>query len=392
MRRTRMLWESFVMRFEEILSRYRKQRLTASEAGELLGMSERHFRRLRGRYEEEGAAGLADRRLGRASPRRVPAATVSAMCALYRERYRGFNAKHFHEHLQRHHDYKLSYSFTRLALQSAGEIKKTKRRGGHRQRRPRRPCVGMMVHQDGSRHEWLPGRTIDLIVTMDDATNEIYSAFLVEEEGTMSSFQGLGEVIAQHGLFCSLYTDRGGHYFYTPKAGEPVDKDQLTQVGRALKQLGIEHIAAYSPQARGRSERLFATLQDRLPKELLLAGITDLHAANRFIAEVYLPIHNARFKLKPEQPDSAFVRDRAGAARDILCLQEERVVGNDNTVRYHNLILQLPPSPLRPHFVKLKVRVHEYPDQTLAVFHGPRCLARYAPDGQWLERATQQAA
>jgi LmbE family N-acetylglucosaminyl deacetylase len=387
-----MLWESFVMRFEEVLSRYRRQRLTATEAGELLGVSERHFRRLCGRYEEEGVGGLADRRLGRVSPRRAPAATVSAMCELYRDRYRGFNAKHFHEHLQRHHDYKLSYTFTRLALQSAGELEKTKRRGGHRQRRPRRPCVGMMVHQDGSRHEWLPGFMLDLIVTMDDATNEIYSAFLVEEEGTMSSFQGLHEVVARHGLFCSLYTDRGGHYFYTPEAGEPVDKNQPTQVGRALKQLGIEHIAAYSPQARGRSERMFGTLQDRLPKELGLAGITDRHAANRFIAQSYLPIHNARFKLKAELPQSAFVPDRSGAARDILCLQEERVVGNDNTVRYHNLILQLPPSPLRAHFVKAKVRVHEYPDGTLAIFHGPRRLARYAGDGQCLDHATRQAA
>ncbi len=394
MRRTTMLWETFVMRFEDVLSKYRKQRLTATEAGELLGMSERHFRRLCGRYEEEGAVGLADRRLGKPSPRRMPEAEVEAMRALYRTRYRGFNAKHFHEHLQRHHDYKLSYTFTRLALQSAGEIKKAPRRGGHRQRRPRRPLVGMMLHQDGSRHEWIPGldRLLDLIVTMDDATNEIYSAFLVEEEGTMSSFCGFLEVIERRGLFCSLYTDRGGHYFYTPTAGAPVDKDQLTQVGRALARLGIEHIPAYSPEARGRSERMFGTLQDRLPKELRLHEITTLEAANRFIAEVYLPSHNARFKVQAEQPGTAFVPDRAAAFRDILCVQEERVVGNDNTVRYRGLSLQLPPSPLRPHYVKVKVRVHEYPDHTLAVFHGPRCLARYTADGQLRAHATKQAA
>ena len=199
---------------------------------------------------------------------------------------------------------------------------------------------------------------------MDDATSCIYAARLVEEEGTMSSFLGLREVIAKHGLFCALYTDRGSHYFETPVAGGKVDKDNPTQVGRALAQLAIQHIPAYSPEARGRSERMFGTLQDRLPKELRLAGITTLEAANRFIAEVYLPAHNARFAVKPTQPGSAFVPDPAGIWRNSLCVQEERVVGNDNTVRYHRLTLQLPQSPLRPHFVKATVRVHHYPDET----------------------------
>jgi transposase len=394
MRRTPVLWETYVMRFEEVLSRYRRRRLTASEAGELLGMSERHFRRLGERYEEEGAAGLADRRLGKPSPQRTPAATVASMLALYRDRYRGFNSKHFHEHLQRHHGYKLSYTFVRLALQGAGEIKPRRGRGGHRQRRPRRPVVGMMLHQDGSSHEWIIGlgRRLDLIITLDDATSAIYAAFLVEEEGTMSSFEGLAQVIARHGLFCSLYTDRGSHYFETPVAGGKVDKDKPTQVGRALAQLGIEHIPAYSPEARGRCERAFGTLQDRLPKELRLHRITTIEAANRFIAEVYLPEHNARFAVPPEQPDSAFVPDRTAAYREILCVHEERVVGNDNTVRYQNLVLQLPPSPLRAHFVKAKVRVHHYTDDSLALFHGPRCLARYTAQGALLSHANQQAA
>jgi hypothetical protein len=219
----------------------------------------------------------------------------------------------------------------------------------------------------------------------DDATSAIYSAFLVEEEGTQSSFRGLAEVIAKHGLPCALYTDRGSHYFHTPKAGEKVAKDQPTQVGRALAQLGIEHIAAYSPEARGRSERAFGTLQDRLVKELALAGITTVEAANGFIRDVYLPEHNTRFALAPEQPESAFVADRAGAHQDILCVQEERVVGNDNTVRYRGRSLQIPPSPIRPHFVKLRVRAHDYPDGTLAIFHGPRCLARYRADGSPLD-------
>jgi len=198
--------------------------------------------------------------------------------------------------------------------------------------------------------------------------------------------RGLAEVIAKHGLPCALHTDRGSHYFHTQTAGEKVAKAQPTQVGRALAQLGIAHIAAYSPEARGRSERAFGTLQDRLCKELALAEITTVEAANRYIEEVYVPDHNTRFAVKPEQPESAFVADRAGAHRDILCIQEERVVGNDNCVRYRGLSLQIPPSPIRPHFVRLRVRVHDYPDGTLAIFHGPRCLAWYRADGSPLDQ------
>jgi hypothetical protein len=227
---------------------------------------------------------------------------------------------------------------------------------------------------------------------MDDATSEIYSAFLVEEEGTMSTFRALAEVIAAQGLPCALYTDRASHYFVTPKAGEKVAKDQLTQVGRALAQLGIEHIPAYAPEARGRSERAFGTLQDRLPKALALAGIATVEAANRFLGEVYLAEHNARFAIAPEHPETAFVADTAGVHRDLLCVHEERVVGNDNCVRYQGLSLQIPPSPIRPHFVKARVRVHDYPDGTLAIFHGPRCLARYWADGSPLDHVQPLAA
>jgi hypothetical protein len=312
----------------------------------------------------------------------VPADQLHKMLTLYRERYGGFTAKHFHDKLRQHHGFTLGYTWTRLRLQAAGLVPKAERRSAHRKKRPRRPLRGMMLHQDGSSHRWLPAldRELDLIVTMDDATSEVYSAFLVAEEGTMSSFQALTEVIGAQGLPCALYTDRASHYFFTPKAGEKVAKDQLTQVGGALAQLGIEHIPAYAPEARGRSERAFGTLQDRLPKELELAGITTVEAANRFLRETYLPEHNGRFAVPPEHPETAFVADLAGVHRDILCVQEERVVGNDNTVRYRGLSLQIPPSPIRPHFVKARVRVHDYPDGMLAIFHGPRCLARYRAD------------
>ena len=252
----------------------------------------------------------------------------------------------------------------------------------------------MMLHQDGSRHAWLAGRApLDLIVTLDDATSEIYSAFLVEEEGTASTFRALKQVFAEHGLPGALYTDRGSHYFHTPEAGGKVDKGRRSQVGRALHRLGIEHIAAYSPEARGRSERAFGTLQDRLVKELALAGIAEIEAANRFIEERYSPDHNRRFAVPPELEDPAFVPlVRPGQVDDILCIQTERSVANDNTVRYGNRVLQIPADRHRRHYVKARVRVHEYPDGTLAVFHGPRCLARYRADGEPIDSPTRQAA
>jgi transposase len=372
------------MRFESLLDRHERGELDQQEAAEMLGIGERTFRRWRDRLRDEGPAGLRDRRIGKPSSRRAAVAEIQRMLGLYEERYGGFTVKHFHEQLVKRHNYKLGYTVTRLSLHSAGLVKPAPRRSAHRRKRPRRPLVGMMLHQDASRFAWLPGdaRQYDLVVTLDDATSAIYSGFLVEEEGTQSSFRALAEVIDKHGLFCELYTDRGSHYFHTPKAGEPVSKTVRTQVGRALAQLGIRHIAAYSPEARGRSERAFRTLQDRLPKELALAGITTIAAANRFIAERYLPEHNAAFAIAPEEAGSAFVADPAGAARAILCLQEERRVGNDNTVKWRGLALQIPPSPLRPHFVRATVRVHEYPDGRLAIFHGPHRLAEYDPDGK----------
>jgi len=354
------------------------------EAGELLGVSERQFRRYRERYEEEGVAGLIDRRLGKASPKRVSAREVRLMLELYRDCYRGWNVKHFHEHLVRDHNFQWGYTWVKTQLHAAGLVERATRRGAHRRKRERKPCAGMMLHQDGSRAVWLDGQPmLDLIVTMDDATSTVYSAFLVEEEGTASTLRALLEVFTAHGLPGSLYTDRGSHYFHTPKAGEAVDKERLTQVGRALDRLGIEHIPAYSPEARGRSERMFGTLQDRLPKELRLAAIGDVESANRFIREVYLPTHNARFARSPAIAESAFVSlaDPVGLA-EILCIEEQRVVARDNTVAYAGLRLQLPQSPARAHYVKARVKVHEYPDGALAVFHGPRLLARYDAAGQ----------
>ena len=373
-----------MQKFENVLHRWERKELSAIEAGEILGVSERQFRRYRQRFAEDGLAGLADRRLGKASGKRVPVDKIVWMLGQYRTHHMGWNVKHFHEHLQRQHDFGWGYTWTKMQLQAAGFVERAARRGPHRRKRPRKPCVGMMLHQDGSPFAWLEGAPeLDLIVTLDDATSKIYSAFLVEEEGTVSAFQALLDVFTAEGLPSSLYTDRGSHYFFTPAAGEAVDKKRLTQVGRALARLGIEHIPAYSPQARGRSERMFATLQGRLPKELSLFGITDIVAANRYIREVYLPLHNEQFATPPQLPDSGFVAvsDPASLA-DILCIEQDRVVSRDNTVAYEGRRLQLPESPARAHYVKANVKVHEYPDGTLAVFHGPRRLARYTAQGE----------
>jgi len=379
MRRAAALWEVFVTRFEETFELYRRQRLTGEEAGELLGMSGRHFRRLCVRYEEDGIEGLRDRRIGKVSPRRAPERELERMQELYRERYGDFTVKHFHEQLVRRHGYRLCYTVTRLSLQAAGLVAKAKRRGAHRKKRVRRPLPGMLLFQDGSTHRWIAAleRDLDLVVTLDDATGEIYSAILLEQEGTLSSFLGLAETITKHGLFGALYTDRGSHYFVTPKGGGKVDKAQLTQVGRALSQLGITHIASYSPQGRGRMERVFGTLQKRLPQELRLARIKTVAGANRYLTERFVPDYNARFAVPAAEPGSAFIAYVGRPIEDVLCIQEDRVVGADNCVSWNRRSLQIPPQHHRRHYVRAIVRVHEYPDGHLAIFDGPRCLARF---------------
>ena len=392
MRRTEALQGARMAVFLNLLRRWESAELNQEEAAELLGVSERTFRRWTRRYDEEGEAGLLDRRLGKASGRRVPADRAEEVERLYRERYQGFTVKHFHEHLVKDHGFGWGYTWLKLHLQWAGVVPKAPRKGAHRRKRERRPLPGMMLHQDGSRHAWLEGQAaLDLIVTMDDATGAIYSGFLIEEEGTASTFRALKEVFSAHGLPMSLYTDRGSHYFRTAKAGE-IDRGCPTQVGRALAQLGVEHIGAFSPQARGRSERAFQTLQDRLVKELKLAGITTIEAANAFLREVYLPDYNARFAVEPAGEGSAFTPIPGFDLDEILCVEEERQVGQDNCVSYRTLKLQIPESPMRPHFVKARVKVHVYPDGSHALFHGPRCIGRYDEKGRLKDDGPVQRA
>ena len=373
MRPKAALHEVLKMRFFDVISRFTAGELGCDQASEILGVSASTFYRMRKRFEDEGGNGLVDRRIGKMSARRIPADEAMRLISLYETRYYDFTVKHFHEKLPEH-GLKWSYTCVKNKLQDAGVVKRVAKRGQHRRKRPRKALPGMMLHQDGSSHEWVPGKKWDLIVTMDDATSESYSMFFCEEEGTMSSFFGLRETMKEKGLPCSLYIDRASHYFVTETAGGKVSKTRLTQVGRAMRQLGIEMIPAYSPEARGRSERMFGTLQRRLPQELRLRGITDMQSANRFLQEVYLSEHNARFAKQAQSAGSAFTPLMGFALGDVLCIQEERIVAHDNTVQYKGRGLQILEDASRCSFAKCKVRVHEYLNGSLAVFHGPRKL------------------
>lgn len=392
MKRTEWLQETRKMRFEEAYAGWQEGRLTQEEAARLLGLCDRTFRRYLDRFHEAGVEGLIDKRLSQVSQRRAPVDEVMATVGLYRSRYRGWNVKHFYAWYCRDHAGQRSYTWVKNTLQAEGVVSRAPKRGTHRKRRERSPLPGMMIHQDGSTHEWVSGQKWDLIVTMDDATNEQYSMFFVEEEGTLSSFRGVDEVIAGHGLFSSFYSDRGSHYWHTPTAGGKVDKANPTQFGRALKQLGIEMIAAYSPQARGRSERMFRTHQERLPKELAAAGITGMAAANHYLASVYRRAFNAEFVQPAMEEGSAFVPWIGSGLDDILCEQFERTVGNDNCARFENLVLQIPPDRHRCHYVKAKVRVQRYPDGRLVIFHGPRKLATYDALGKEIKQKNKAVA
>ena len=384
MRRTEMLQEIRRMRFEEVYDVWDKRRLTQEEAAQILGVSDRTFRRYINRYEDMGVGGLSDRRLTQASIRRAPVDEVIEVVDRYGNYHRGWNVKHFYSWYRKDGGTR-SYTWVKNTLQSKGLVIKSTKRGVHRKRRERAHLPGMMLHQDGSTHEWVLGKKWDLIVTMDDATNEHYSMFFVEEEGTASSFQGVRDVIIKKGLFSSLYTDRGSHYWFTPKEGGKVSKTQLTQFGRAMKSLGIQMIAAYSPEARGRSERVFETHQDRLVKELAFHKITEMNDANHYLAQVYLPAYNAEFILPAPEEGSAFIPWPGENLEDILCEQEERTVSADNCVSFEGMKLQIPANLYRCHYVRVRVRVHRYLDGSLAVFHGPRKLADYDLQGKLKE-------
>jgi transposase len=366
------------MKLQDVMLRAMAKRITWYQAAEILGISCRQMQRWKTRFEREGYEGLFDRRRGIPSPKRVPLATVETVLRLYQEQYFDFNVRHFHEKLRAEHNIRLSYTWVKQALQGAGLVKPRRKRGKYRKRRPRRPLPGMLLHIDASQHRWFADeRWYDLLVIMDDATSEIYYAQLVEEESTRTVIRALRTVIEQQGLFCALYSDRASHFFLTPKADEPVDHTRLTQVGRALRQLGIQMIPAYSPQARGRSERGFGTWQGRLPQELRLRGLTTVAAANQFLQEQYIAEFNARFQVKASDRGTAFVPQRRKDWDLIFSLHHERVVARDNTVSFANRVFQLERTKLRGTLAGCRVTLHEHLDDTFSITFGPHLVGRY---------------
>lgn len=379
------------MKIQEVILRAIDKRILWSEAAEIIGISYRSMQRWRERYQEYGYDGLFDRRLKRPSPKKVPLVTVEKVLRLYREEYFDFNVRHFVEKVHSEHGIDLSYTWIKTALQTAGLVKRSRKRGKHRKKRPRRPLPGMMLHVDGSTHAWLGGEARqDLVVILDDATTEVYYAQLVEQESTATVMAGLQEVIEQEGVFCSLYSDRGSHFFYTPTVGGTADRNHKTQIGRALEQLEIEAIPAYSPQARGRSERNFGTWQGRLPQELRHRGITTVEAANEYLRQEGIADHNRRFAVPAEQEGTAFVPYVGSDLNKIFSHQEERLVGNDNTVTFTNLSLQVQPQTFRFSMAKCRVLVCQHLDTTISLYYGPHLLGRYNAQGELLVPKSQR--
>jgi transposase len=370
------------MKVQEVILRAVAKKITWIQAAEILGVTPRHMRRWKEKYEQFGFHALFDGRRGRASPRRVPSAVLDEVLRLYREQYFDLNVRHFHEKLTSEHGLAVSYTWTKGVLQGAGLVKRQPRRGGHRKRRARRPLPGMLVHIDASQHQWcMDERWHDLIVILDDATSAIYYAQLVAEESTRTALRALRQVVEQEGLFCSLSSDRASHFWLTPKAGEPVDRQALTQVGRALRELNIQMIPAYSPQARGRSERSFRTWQGRLPQELRLAGLTTLEGANHFLQERYVAEFNQRFSVAASGEGTAFVPCTRADLDRVFCLQHERAVARDNTVSFARLSLQIERQHWRSTPAGCRVRVYGHLDGTLSLGFGAHEVGRDASDG-----------
>jgi len=370
-----------MMKIQEVILKAMAGKLKWWEAAEIIGVTDRTMRRWRERYQEHGYGGLWDYRKKSPSPKRIAVEVLEKVLQLYREKYFDFNVQHFHEKLREEHGISQSYTWVKTALQEAGLVERRKKRGTHRKRRPRRAMPGMMLHIDASEHNWFgDGRKYELIVILDDATSEIYYAQLVEAESTRSMLSALREVVKARGVFCSLYSDRAAHFFVTPKAGEKVDKTRLTQVGRALHELGIKMIPAYSPQARGRSERSFGTWQGRLPQELRLRGIRDLGKANEFLKEQYVKEFNGRFSVAAAEKGTAFVRLRRRDLDDIFSVQHERTVNQDNTVQLDNRVFQIMKTRWRNTLAGMTVAVHEQLDGSVTIHYGPHRIAEFAPE------------
>ena len=380
-----------LMRVREVMLQAMSKKITWWQAAEILGVSARTMRRWKWQYDKHGFRGIRDQRRGKASWRKVPMEEVEQVLALYRERYYDLNVSHFHEKLREQHGVKWSYTWVKNVLYGAGLVKRRGSRPPHRKRRPRKALPGMMLHIDGSHHRWFQdGRWFDLIVILDDATSEIYYAQLVEDECTRTVMAALRYVVESQGWFASIYSDRAGHFFQTPKAGGLVDTRQLTQVGRAMKELGIRMIPAYSPQARGRSERSFQTWQGRLPQELRLRQLTTVEAANDFLRQSYIGEFNRKFARPAAEKGTAFVPLKRSDLDRVFSIHHERVVNNDNTVRWENLLLQIQPTRIRSTMGDLTVTVYQHLDGTLSIGYGPHTVGYYTATGEEIRAVVQR--
>jgi len=369
--------EARAMTRREIITKAIAKRLSWIQAAEIIGIKPRQMRRIRWRVEHYGLEAVMDQRGGRPRRKRIKAGTIELLCRLKRDIYPDFSLRHFYEHVTEKHGVKVSYNWLRLMLQEAGVVQKEPARGKYRRQRERRPMVGMLVHLDASTHEWIAGLPRqDLVVALDDADGRILYARFFPQEGTASTFAALEAVLRNYGRFCELYTDRGSHFCQNGPAGK-IAEEQNGQVSQALRALGIHQILAYSPQARGRSERAFGTIQGRLPQELRHQCINDYATANHYLEQHFIPDFNRRFTIKPAQPESAFVKLTGIELELVLSSKHERVVRNDNTVSFQNLILQLPSTRHRMHFVRCPVIVHQFANGTLGISYQGRLLARY---------------
>ena len=374
--------EARAMTRREVITKAIAGELSWVQAAQVLGITARHMRRIRRGYERWGMSAVMDQRGGRPRRKRISVGTIEMLCRLKRDVYADFSVRHFFEQVSDKHQVKVSYNWLRLMLQEAGVVEREPARGQYRRRRERRPMVGMLVHLDASTHEWIAGVPLqDLVVALDDADGRILYARFFAQEGSASTFAALEAVVRGYGRFCELYTDRGSHFCTTRDAAAGPDAEQNGQVSQALRALGIRHILARSPQARGRSERAFGTIQGRLPQELRLNRITNYADANRYLEEHFIADFNRRFTVAPAQPQSAFTQLPGIELDLVLSAKHERIVRNDNTVVFHNLILQLPTTRQRMHFVRCPVTVHQFANATLGVSYQGRLLARYDSNG-----------